>query len=67
MVANSTKAFIVITLIWEIAVGLLYGFFYRLNDAAYLAANLMPNTYEYSSTTAGTTSFLLNSSRFPFP
>lgn len=45
MVANSTKAFIVITLIWEIAVGLLYGFFYRLNDAAYLAGNLTPNTY----------------------
>jgi hypothetical protein len=62
-----TIMFIVFAAAWEIAVGLLYGFFFNYNEPAFLLQNDVTNVYSYANTSGTNANFQANTTQFPFP
>ena len=64
---KGTLMFIIFAVAWEIAVGLLYGFFFTYNESSLTSMESGSSVYTYASTSGATTNFLANTTQFPFP
>jgi hypothetical protein len=67
MAKTGTILFVVFALAWEIAVGLLYGFFFRYNETALTNMQNVTSVYAYASTSGTSTNFQADTTQFPFP
>ncbi len=69
MANRSTRTFLLFVLLWEIAVGLIYGFFIRYNTDSFaaMAASSPDNIYKLSLTPSSNINIALNSTQYPFP
>lgn len=69
MAKKSTTVFLVFVILWEIAVGLLYGFFIRYNTDAFTKMDTNPITLIYKLATSPTTSsdVVVDSTQLPYP
>lgn len=67
MSKKSTTTFLIFVILWEIAVGLIYGFFIRYNTTA--LASMNNYTYLYKLATSPTTSsnVYIDTTQSPFP
>lgn len=54
-------------ILWEIAVGLIFGFSLRYNEQNFISMSLSNSYYPYSATTTSNSLFQVNSTMFPFP
>lgn len=64
---KGTLMFIIFAVAWEIAVGLLYGFFFSYNESSLTSMEGANSAYTYASTSGTTTNFMANTTQFPFP
>ena len=69
MAKRSTTIFLVFVILWEIAVGLLYGFFLRYNTTALNSMVSNPNlsTYKLALSPTTYTSVIVDSTFIPYP
>jgi hypothetical protein len=69
MPRKSTTVFIVCALIWEVAVGIIYGLFIRYNQTTFASMQSPSTVYYYPwSTSPTTTSYVqTNTTQLPFP
>lgn len=69
MAKKSTTVFLVFVILWEIAVGLIYGFFLRYNTDAFTSMNTNPYLSIYKLATGPTTTkdVVVDSTQIPFP
>lgn len=67
MAKRGTIAFIAFAAAWEIAVGLLYGFFFYYNESALSSMESVTASYAYASTSGASTNFKADTTQFPFP
>ena len=64
---RTTLCFIIMAVLWEIAVGLIFGFSLRYNEQNFISMSLSNSYYPYSATTTSNSLFQVNSTMFPFP
>lgn len=62
-----TYCFIVFALLWEIAVGIIYGLFIGYNETVFQSMEGVQSTYPFSETSSQSSSYLVSSSQFPYP
>jgi len=69
MAKKSTTIFLVFVILWEIAVGLLYGFFLRYNTPAFESMNKNPfsSVYKLATSPTTSTSVVVDSTQIPYP
>lgn len=67
MEKKGTIIFIIFALAWEIAVGLIYGFFFSYNETAFSSMEKVTTAYSYASTSGTSTNFNSDTTQFPFP
>ena len=67
MANKSTVLFIVFALAWEIAVGLLYGWFFFYDETRLIAMESNTFAYQFAGTTGALTYYQTNTTQFPFP
>ena len=59
--------FIIFAVVWEVAVGIIYGLFFSYNESAFSSMESITTAYTYASTSGTSTSFKANTTQFPFP
>lgn len=65
---KSLKVFLVCAVVWEIAVGLLYGFLIGYSQSSFSSMQSgSSSSYSYASDSNSVSNFTLNSTQFPFP
>jgi hypothetical protein len=57
----------VFALLWEIAVGIIYGLFIGYNEPAFKSMEDAQLTYAFSETSSQTSSYLVSMGQFPYP
>lgn len=64
---RSTTLFIVSVILWEIAVGIIYGLFIRYNQTTF--TNMSSTTYQYyfADDSANFSMYTINNTQLPFP
>lgn len=59
--------FIIFAVVWEVAVGIIYGLFFSYNETAFSSMESITTAYSYASTSGTSTLFKANTTQFPFP
>jgi hypothetical protein len=67
MLRSNTRLFIIVVIVWEIAVGLIYGFFLRYNTTGFNSMEAVTATYQWSLSPTSSATVTADTTLLPYP